>query len=182
MREDPIIKKEWSLLKKIVEGSNVVDIYDSSTWGSDDLEPVFNIVLRQIAPHKNHQQRTESGVKGIADQSRTGSGKDRLNACNIIHYYFTRKHNKSAKDLKLDVKWMQCAGNIANYIDSTKSLIEQIQNTEAWIGKDKCIELFNQFHCWELTQWERGKELKVAAFSKYLESISFVMTLKAECP
>jgi hypothetical protein len=44
MREDPIIKKEWPLLKKMAEASDVVDMYDSSIWGSDDFEPTLDIV------------------------------------------------------------------------------------------------------------------------------------------
>ena len=116
------------LLKKIAKATNVVDMYDSSTWDGIDFEPVLDIVHRQIAPHANHQQRTESGVKGIADQSRTGVGEDRRNARSITHYYFTREHNKSAKELKLDVDRMQCAESTANYINSAKSLIERIEH------------------------------------------------------
>ena len=42
---------------------------------------------------------------------------------NIIHYYFTCKHNKSAKDLKPNVKRMQCAKNTANYILTQQNLL-----------------------------------------------------------
>jgi hypothetical protein len=87
----------------MAEASNVVDIYDWSTWGGVDFEPVLDIVHQQIAPHANHQQRRESRMKAFANQLHTGMGKDCRNACNIIHYYFTQEHNKSAKDLKPDV-------------------------------------------------------------------------------
>jgi hypothetical protein len=182
MREDPIIQKEWPLLKKIAKATNVVDMYDSSTWDGIDFEPVLDIVHRQIAPHANHQQRTESGVKGIADQSRTGVGEDRRNARSITHYYFTREHNKSAKELKLDVDRMQCAESTANYINSAKSLIERIKHAEDWFGKAKCNEVLTQFSCRQLTQGERERAKKVAAFSENLELISFAVTSKAERP
>jgi hypothetical protein len=74
------------------------------------------------------------------------------------------------------------AKNTADYINSTKSLIKRIQNAEAWFGKDKCNKVFNQVCCWQLTQGEREQEKKVAALSENLESISFVVTLKAEHP
>jgi hypothetical protein len=122
----------------MAEATNVVDIYDSSTWDGIDFEPILDIVHRQIEPHANHQQRTESGVKGIADQPRTGVGEDRRNARNITHYYFTREHNKSAKELKPDVNWMQCAESTVNYVDSTNNPIQRIQNGEARFGKAKC--------------------------------------------
>jgi hypothetical protein len=98
MIESPIIKKEWPLLKKMAETNVVYDIYDSTTWDDLDLEPVLlDIVHRQIAPHANNQQRTESGVKSIADQSRTGVKEDRRNARNIINFYHKRSHNQAAK-------------------------------------------------------------------------------------
>ena len=56
MREDPIIQKEWPLLKKIAKATNVVDMYDSSTWDGIDFEPVLDIVHRQIATHANQRQ------------------------------------------------------------------------------------------------------------------------------
>jgi hypothetical protein len=127
-------------------------------------------VHQQIAPHANHQQRTESGVKGIADQLRS---KDHRNAC---------EHNKSAKEIKQVVKWMQCAENTANYLDSTTDLIKPIQKAEAWFGKANCNEVLNQFSCWQLTQGEREQAKKVATFSVNLKSISFVVTSKAEHP
>ncbi len=89
----------------------MVDIYDSSSMGSDDFEPVLDIVQWQIAPHANHQHRTESRVKGIPNQLDTGMGKDRRNACNIIHYYFTHEHTKSAKDLKRLGSGRTCASS-----------------------------------------------------------------------
>ena len=153
---------------------------DPATWGNDDYDPVLDIVHQQIAPHANYQQRTESGVKGIADQSGTGAGKDRRNARSIIHYYITCKHNKLAKELKPDVEQMQCAENTAIYLDSTKSLIERIKNAESRFGKVKCDEVFNQFCCRQLTQGEREEEKKVAAFSENLESMHFAITSKAE--
>ena len=94
LREDPIIMQVWPLLQKMAMASSVVDIYDPATSGNDDNDPVLDIVHRQIAPHANHQQKTESGVKGIADQSHTGVDKDHMNACSIIHYYFTCEHKK----------------------------------------------------------------------------------------
>ncbi len=124
MRKDHIIKKEWPLLKKTAKATNVVDIYDSLTWDGIDFELILDIVYRQIAPHANHQQRMESGVKGIAVQSRTGVGEDCRNARNITHYYFTCEHNKSAKELKPYVNRMQCAESTANYVDSTKNLVQ----------------------------------------------------------
>ena len=48
MREDHIIKKEWPLLKKMTEATNVVDIYDSSTWDGIDFEPILDIVYQFI--------------------------------------------------------------------------------------------------------------------------------------
>ena len=182
MREDHIIKKEWPLLKKMAKATNVVAIYDSSTWDGIDFEPILDIVYRQVAPHANHQQRTESGVKSIAYQSRTGVGEDRWNARNITHYYFTCEHNKSAKELKPDVNRMQYAESTVNYVDSTKNLIQRIKNAEAWFGKAKCDEVLTQFSCRQLTQGERERAKKVAAFSKNLKSISFAVTSKAERP
>ena len=44
MREDPIIQKEWPLLKEMAEATNVVDIYDPLTWNGIDFEPVLDIV------------------------------------------------------------------------------------------------------------------------------------------
>lgn len=68
--------------------------------------------------------------------------------------------NKSAKELKPDVNWMQCAESTANYVDSTKNLIERIQNAEAQFGKAKCDEVLTQFSCWQLTQGERERAKK----------------------
>ncbi len=121
-------------------------------------------------------------MKGIADQSRTGVGEDRRNARSITHYYFTCEHNKSAKELKPDVYRMQCAESTANHVDSTKNLIQRIQYAEAWFGKAKCDEVLTQFSCRQLTQGERERAKKVAAFSKNLKSISFAVTSKAERP
>ncbi len=119
-------------------------------------------------------------MKGIADQLHTCVGKDHKNACNIMHFYLTCEHNKSAKEVKQVVKWMQCAENTANYLDSTIDLIKPIQKAEAWFGKAKCTKVLNQFSCWQLTQGEREQAKKIANFSVNLKSISFVVTSKAE--
>ncbi len=124
----------------------------------------------------------ESRVKGFADQLRTCVGKDHRNACNIVHFYLTCEHNKSAKEIKQVVKRMQCAENTANYLDSTTDLIKQIQKAEAWFGKAKCNEVLNQFSCQQLTQREKEQAKKFTDFSVNLESISFVVTSKAEHP
>ena len=80
---------------------------------------------RRIAPHPNQQQGVESGVKGIADQSRTGVGKERRNACLIINFMFKREHNRLMKIKKPNVKRMQSASAWAtgHLLDYASTLI-----------------------------------------------------------
>ena len=71
MRESRIIQAKWALLKKMENAPGVIDINDQFTWDGVAYSPVLTVVHQRVAPHANNQQRTESGVKGIADQSRT---------------------------------------------------------------------------------------------------------------
>ena len=98
LKDDHIIRSIWPALQKMARSNQVIDIYDKTTWGNDEsYETVLNVVHRRIAPHLNQQQRVESGVKGIADQSRTGVGEERRNARLIINFMFKREHNRLMK-------------------------------------------------------------------------------------
>lgn len=182
MIESPIIKKEWPLLKKMAEANVVYDIYDSTTWDDLDLEPVLDIVHRRIAPHANNQQRTESGVKSIADQSRTGVKEDRRNARNIINFYHKRSHNQAAKALKPDKDRVQCAERNAHYLDHTKALIKCITEARRYFGDKLSDEIIEKFNNRALMEGERQRNLKTASFIGGLENMSFEQTLKAEQP
>ena len=90
-----ILRDIWPALKKMAQSDHVIDIYDEETWNGDcSYESVLDVVHKRIASHPNQQQRVESGVKGIADQSQTGVGEERRNARLIINFMFKREHLK----------------------------------------------------------------------------------------
>ncbi len=137
MRESRIIQAEWALLEKMANAPGEININDESTWNDIAYSPVLTVVHQRVAPHANNQQRTESGVKGIADQSRTNVHEKRRNARNVSNFYHKREHNKQVKLSKPQVQRMQCAEGYAHYLDRTKKFAKRIRAAESRFGLEK---------------------------------------------
>jgi hypothetical protein len=183
MRELRIIQAEWALLEKMANAPGEININDESSWNDVDYSPVLAVVHQRVALYVNNQQRTESGVKGIADQSRTNiMHEKRHNACNVLNFYHKREHNKQVKLSKPQVQRMQCAEGYAHYLDHTKKFAKQIRVAESRFGLEKSNEVCDSFKDATENQGEKQRMEKLATFKDGLDSMNFTVTLKDKQP
>ena len=167
----------------MAQSDHVIDIYDEETWNGDcSYESVLDVVHKRIASHPNQQQRVESGVKGIADQSQTGVGEERRNARLIINFMFKREHNRLIKLLKPNVKRMQSAEATAHLVDYSSILIGQFEDVETHFGSGKCKAVESKFYDKKSTQGQKESKKKLLASLDNLDSMDFGVVYKAERP
>ena len=185
LRDNTILSQQWPLLKEAAESGRIIDFYNPETWGDDKTKynPVLDIIHQQIAPNSHEQQRTESYVKAIADQSRTNVGPQRRNARIMTHSYFKRPQNESARSaegLKEGVKQVQCAIGTANFLDEAFALVERTRLAEAYFGDEKVAVVLKRFRCSKGSQGEKQRKKKADKIKSNLDNMTFEVTCNAE--
>ena len=154
---DPLIVDQNDWWWQLANADRVVHLFDESTGGSVNYEPLVDLIHGKVAPHALHQQRRENHVQMAALTASThdvGEGRrtDRSGALSYIMRPFNR-------DVVLEVKehracntgaWKKktierVAGRqrvelYGKYCDTFNSRVEA---SRAAIGDERCQQVFS---------------------------------------
>ena len=105
--EHKLIATHWNLLVKMASATQVVDLYDETTWDGVDYKPLVDCIHDQITPHMSQNQLLELQVQTHAQVSKNNTGEARRSADCILVSAIKHPLNKALVEAKRKTKTSQ---------------------------------------------------------------------------